>query len=496
MRYAFQFKINCKGGIISPGFLLNVLDVLEKASIEHIRFGLRQQILIDASIKQYHKLCDLFQNHQIDYEINTEKYPNIVSSYAAENIFVSENWLKEGVYKDILDEIDYSPTLKINFSDNDQCFTPFFSGHINWIASTNQHFWHLNIRFPKTNFVFQWPQLIYTNNVANMCKWIENSILENLNKPSFFKNGENIYKEISTTKSYIQKPIEIPLKLPTFNLPYYEGFNSYGNKTWLGIYRRDELFVIKFLKEIALTCLHTKIGQLYTTPWKSLIVKNIEKKDRIIWDTILGKYRINVRHAANELNWQIEDDTEDGLHLKRYLIREFDKQDVRTYGLCFAIKTKENSNLYGSVLIERNKPISLNKTKQTDNYTIYYTENFNPNNKNYIVYRENVAKEHIHVYLISLCKYFYETMYLKNDTIDSYAEQVNFLKENLQKKEFVYQCKDCLSIYDEQLGDTERNIAPATSFSNLPSEYCCATCEAPLSNFQSIPKDLLFATNI
>jgi hypothetical protein len=49
-------------------------------------------------------------------------------------------------------------------------------------------------------------------------------------------------------------------------VPYYEGFNRYGNKNWLGIYRREELFPLPFLKAVSLICLQTKIGQLYTTP--------------------------------------------------------------------------------------------------------------------------------------------------------------------------------------------------------------------------------------
>jgi hypothetical protein len=49
-----------------------------------------------------------------------------------------------------------------------------------------------------------------------------------------------------------------PLSLPEFKLPYYEGLNRYNEKYWLGIYRRDELFSIKFLKEICMLCLQNR----------------------------------------------------------------------------------------------------------------------------------------------------------------------------------------------------------------------------------------------
>ena len=49
MRYAFQFKVNFTGGIISPGYLLHIMQVLQDAGIEEVRFGLRQQLLIDVT---------------------------------------------------------------------------------------------------------------------------------------------------------------------------------------------------------------------------------------------------------------------------------------------------------------------------------------------------------------------------------------------------------------------------------------------------------------
>ena len=46
--------------------------------------------------------------------MNKDDYPNIVSSYPAEEVFITNTWLSEGVYKDIFDLMDYQPRLKIN----------------------------------------------------------------------------------------------------------------------------------------------------------------------------------------------------------------------------------------------------------------------------------------------------------------------------------------------------------------------------------------------
>lgn len=485
MRYAFQIKVNFRGGIVSPGNLLHVLEALEIAGIENVRFGLRQQMLIDATHKNFDKLATSLTNYSIAYEVNKDEFPNIVSSYAAEEIFVHDSWLKEGTYKDIFDLLDYIPQLKLNFSDNNQTFSPFFTGHINWIASKSAQYWYLCIRFPKTKTLYHWPQLVYTNDVARISRIIEDLILSN--RAAFFENenadGETLFKQVQEVITPISKPIDEPLHLPAFNLPYYEGFNSYGNKTWLGIYKRDELFSVSFLKDIANACLQTKVGQLYTTPWKSIIIKNIEKQDRQLWDNILGKYRINVRHSANELAWQVEDNNEDGLSIKRHIIREFDKQDVRTFGLCFGVNTQPESNMFGSVIVQRQFSSIRGQMKPLDKFDILYTKNFNPNSYDYIVFRNDIPKDYLDTYLISLIKHYYEVQKTDEISIEkTYADRK--VVDEKEAEQMVHQCSVCLTVYDE----TEQD----SNFSNLPDSYCCSLCEAPKSDFKTVAVSSLY----
>ena len=60
-----------------------------------------------------------------------------------------------------------------------------------------------------------------------------------------------------------------------------------------------------------------------------------------------------------------------------------------------------------------------------------------------------------------------------------------FLKKEIIELE-VYQCKDCLSVYDENFGDITKNIPPKTMFSKLPVSYECSLCEASKTNFKKI----------
>jgi rubredoxin len=262
----------------------------------------------------------------------------------------------------------------------------------------------------------------------------------------------------------------------------------------LGIYRRTELFPVAFLKDLTKVCLETKVGELYSTPWKSLIIKGVAPADRDIWDHLLGKYRINVRHAANELNWQVEDNNEDGLILKRHVIRYFDKEDVRTYGLCFAVKTLSSSGIFGSVIIRKQERDIPNRLKSLERYEILYTADFNPNSSDYILFRNNVEKENLGVYLVSLCKMYYESR--SNAVLTEVIKPASTPVKVEPEPQLIYQCKHCMTTYNEETGDPDNNIAAGTAFDNLPASYSCPLCEAPKEDFKVVYEGKLILNSL
>jgi len=474
-------KINLMGGIVSPGTLQYILSAAREAGVRDISFGARQQLLmyVKAETVRGSGIFDLKNKldiSNIDYEIDTDGFPNIISSYCAEEVFPTGQWISEGIYKDIFDGFDYQPKLKVNISDFQQSFTPFFTGNLNFIASNTQNFWYLYVRPKQTNRIFRFPILIYTLEIPKISKRIEEVIWNN---PAMDEN--EVYEKVIAQGEIISQVIPEDLKLPKFSLPYYEGFNRYGDKTWLGIYRRNETFSVDFLQEICEVCLETKVGQICTTPWKSLIIKGIEKKHRSLWDGLLGKHTINVRHAANELNWQVEDLSPEGLALKKSIIREFDDEDVRTFGLSFAVQTRSKSEVFGSVVIKkRNIFGGLSSV-----FDIYHTADFNPNTRELILFEKGVNKAHVPEILQRLSKRFYA---------QSSKQEVSIVKEKERKASDlqvikVYQCKVCFTIYDERFGDSVNNIAVGVKFTDLPKYYCCPVCEAAKEEFVEVKVD-------
>jgi rubredoxin len=467
-------KINLPGGVISAGDLYEMLIIAQNAGAKNVRFGNRQQLFFEAVESQLESLEFDILGAGIDYEIAVDEFPNITSSYIADGIFNHDNWLKEGVYKDIFDLFNYKPQLKINVVDSSQTFAPFFTGNLNFISSAVSNYWYLYIRFPKTNNLYCWPILVYSDDIPAIGKAVQEVILANrklfYDKPE--ADGGLLFDMVTTLHKFVIQSIEQPLSIPEFQLPYYEGFNKQqGNKYWLGIYRRNELFDIEFLKEICNICLQTRVGQLYVSPWKSLLVKNIELKHRPLWGDLLNKFRINVRHASNELNWQVEDLCTSCLELKQQLVREFEEADLRTYRLSFAIKRSPKSGIYGSVMIRERQPYK---------YEIVHTRDFNHNTRDFVIYKPDVSKAELSKYLIELCNLFYQQLSDKQ----VFLQKNDRRDETVADKKQIFQCKLCLTIYDELYGDEVNLIQPGKPFEAIDF-YECPTCGAGKEYFMS-----------
>lgn len=472
MRDYYTVKVNLPAGIISPGALQTILGLAYEANVRRVRFGARQQLLMTVHYEDMRFFEKDLKKYQITYEINTDQYPNIISSYCGEEVFHTGSWLGETEYHTVLDSLDYQPRLKINLSDSDQSFTPFFTGNLNFIASTEPHFWYVYVRPRQRNLVFKWPDLIYTNQIGRLAKAIEAAMLD-----LGHQDEESLYRAVAGEQRYITLPATREVELPEFSLPYYEGFNRYGSRSWLGLYRRDEEFTIAFLQDICAMCLKTRIGEVCITPWKSLIIKGIEEKDRIAWSYILGKHNINVRHAANELAWQTEDHTSEGTRVKNYVIRYFQRRDTRTYGVCFGVQTRSKSEVFGSILIRKRPLIRLGSLVLFSVYDLYYTDNFNPNSRTHHLFEKGLYKLHLPGQIERLCRKFgsrrtnESTESARPEGLDVSAPEAGLVT--------VYQCPNCYTVYDEQYGDLLNDIEPGKPFQDLPDDYACPTCDTP-----------------
>lgn len=473
MRNKLQ-HIFIKGGVLSPGELKQIIKMAENLGLSTIKFGSRQDILFP--YKESNKeITDQYPSFIIDNS-PVRNFQNIVSSYVSADIFPATSWLKGSTYLYILEQIRHNPTLKINITDPKQQLVPLFNGQLNFIASENEDYWYLNLNLPNWESEETYPVLVYSWDIPKIAEAIEEFYEETTDIQLLF---DLINEKIETNSRTIDKKLEIPFQ----SFPYYEGMNKMGiNEYWLGLYWRNNEYDVEFLKELCDFCLESRVGKICITPWKSFIVKGINRKYKLSLEKLLGKKGINVRHSSLELNWHLPVDDKDALDLKKFIVSNFDQNDISTYGLNFGIDDRESRETYfTSTVIEKNKvPTIVKEFHIRPTYNVLYCKNFNPNTKEYIYYAQDIDKMELPGLLMELSKLYFEKLGEEIELEDNNAD------ENIPIVKEVYQCSDCLTVYDVDYGDKNFSIDPGTMFIDIPSEYTCAVCDAPKETYKLV----------
>ena len=467
-------RIQVKGGIISPGELQKVIAKAESIGLDALHFGSRQDILFPR-LNEKEDITQDHENFDLSMFVSPEEQ-NIMSSYMAIDIFPSTPWLRGTTYLYILEEFKRSHHLKINVVDPKQQMVPLYYGELNFIASKHEDYWYLYTKLPGYEQEY-YPVLVYTWDIAHLCELIEDNYQS-------VKSIQALFELINKSTSLNYKVIQNKLSVDFTPFPYYEGMNKmFDNSYWLGLYWRNNRYDTKFLKALCKFCLDHRVGKICLTPWKSFIVKGINREYKLALEKLLGQYGINVRHSALELNWHLPVDDQKALDLKKNLVLNFDQNDISTYGLTFGISNNSTrSSYFTSIVIETNPTPEIENSNFVirPTFNVVYAKNFNPNTRSYVVYAQDVDKMDLPNLLMELIKtYFKELGQQKEDVVKPGSLKLEDEKVVLE----VHQCPHCQTIYDPSIGDAAAGIEPGTFFEDLPSDYTCSVCDSDIADF-------------
>ncbi|MEL0650175.1 rubredoxin domain-containing protein [Algibacter sp. TI.3.09] len=465
------YRLRINGGVLSPGELKYICEAAEGLGLDAISFGSRQDIIFPEEIDK--EKFSQFDKIQF-IKPKRDGIENIVSSYVSADILPSTSWLTSDRYLYILEQFKHDLKLRINIIDPKQRLVPLFTGNVNFIASESEDYWYLYVRLPEWKKTEMYPALIYSWDMDKVELAIEQVLQE---EPETIETLFDLVNDaVETNNRTVDKPLEVPF----YPFPYYEGMNRFGDKYWLGLYWRNNRYDLTFLKDMCDLCAESKIGKICITPWKSFIVKGVPIDSKLKWEKFLGSYGINVRHSMLELNWHLPVNDKDALNLKKYLVTNFDQNDISTYGLTFGISNFESKSYhFTSVVIEKNKkPELLGDFIIRDTYNLLYAKNFDPNTGEYIMHVQDVDKVELPGLLMELSKLYFEQLGTQREEVKAVEAKKETTEEN------VYQCQDCLTIYNEVFGDITQDIDAHTRFEDLDETYECSLCEAPKSNFQ------------
>lgn len=468
-------RLLIKGGILSPAELKRIAETVESAGLQTISFGSRQDILLPDYNEKETGAEISFEGFQFVNPAKGYRIENVVCSYVSSDIFPTTSWITGDRYLYILEQIKHDPKLKINITESKQRLVPLFMGHLNFIASEREDYWYLYVRLPEWEKIEMYPALIFTWDIAKVCREIEYLLQE---EP---EDADTLFSFMNDAVETNNKTVDSELSVPFYPFPYYEGMNRIGTgEYWLGLYWRNNRYDLQFLKAMCDLCSELKIGKICITPWKSFIIKGIPQSSKLQWEKLLGKFGINVRHSLLEMNWHLPVANDELLELKKYIVSKFDQNDISTYGLTFSIVEHSKRFYYfTSIVVEKNiLPKDLDDLDIRDTYNLLYAKNFDPNTREYITYAQDIDQVELPGLLMEMSRMYFEQL-----GSDKEAEQESEVESDQDLKE-VFQCIECFTIYDQEYGDTMQEILPGVSFDMLPEEYKCPVCEAPKNSFR------------
>ncbi len=469
-------RITIKGGIISPSELLLLLQMLEEMKLKEMSLGSRQDILFSHTALTE----SVIENYpQIQVQSEGEKvYKNVSCSYVADGIFIGTRWLTSSRYLYILDDLMSRLRLSVNIVDPLQPLVPLFTANLNFIASPSEEYWYLYVKLPLWDKFKLYPVWIHSSDINLICSILEEGY-------GNLQNIENVFTYVNErVDPRLNKNITIDLKPTTELFPHYEGMNRMsGDMYWLGLYWRNNNYYIDFLKDVAQLCMDSRVGRICITPWKSIIIKNIHRKDKMSWEKLLGGRGINIRHSLLELNWHIPVGDMEAQELKKYIVSEFDKKDISTYGMTFGIYNESTKSPFTTIAIyQESASFNQETIGFRPTYRIMHTVDFDIHSLDYDTYAIGIDRLTLPNILVELSKAFFRQLGRSKD------DTPEVLETSLQSDFNFYQCSTCFTVYDEALGDPDAGVAQFTPFIELSDNYTCSMCEGPKTDYRQVDR--------
>jgi len=457
-----QIRILTNAGILSPVELRKLTAIARSYACDAFQFTDRNEIVVDVSEWDVRTLMAVFDRNGFTCFEGVQSQHPIVTSYQANGILKTTSWLTDDVYLDVVSSFQAHASVRVNIVDPLQALVPLYTGQLNFIASHHKNFWYLHINLPDFEEGEFWPAFIYTDDILTVTRDIERLLSERK-----ITNVHDLFENIDSTAIRNSRAVDKELVVEQRFIPTYEGWHTGHSSCWLGIYTKNYKYSLDFVDDLCDVCVDRDVAKIHITSWRSLIIKGIREQDRIPWETLLGKHTINTRHAYAELYWQLEEITEESLALRNKIVREFYLHDANTFGLYFALRSNDRP-AYGNIIIQ---PVA------TDRYTLYYTANFSPNENDWVLYQKNCDLDQL---IKSICELNIQYHSFKGSAIPSPRHRP---ATGVLHTTELYQCKTCLTVYNEKVGDVVNQISAGTPFKDLPATYCCPVCDGGVEDY-------------
>lgn len=464
-------RILTAGGSVSPGDLYQLAALARAYGLTTLEVSNRQELLLlTERTVQREDMARRIGALGMATDEPDHRVQNIVSSLPATDIYPATPWLTVGVYLDVLAQLTYSRKLIISIVDPAQSLVPPATGNINFLASPESNYWYVLLRPGGSVRRYVWPVLIASESVGVFARVVEINYIEGGNR-----TADEFYKVVMAQFAGKTRKLTTDLVLSEGAMPVYEGFHllQSGNY-WLGLYRKGQSFPLPFIEALCDLCRQTRIGKVYLTTNKTLLIKDIREADRPAWDRLLGRFGIRTNLPAWHLNWQLPNADAASVALKNYILHQLEETDVRTDELSFALNVPF-SEASALVVIQPEQTVG---TGSPQSFAVYQRTYQTPTNAHYVVVAKHQSATQLSAVVRQIARAYYERLSVPGPSPAFAEEQPAGLPKHL-----VQACTRCLGQYDARYGEPHRGIAVQTPFDALPADYVCGVCDAERTAF-------------
>lgn len=465
-------RILTHGGRIAPNDLRQVVGWALDYGLTTLEVGNRQEILLRPPTRTIREdLARRIHALGLPTDETDSQRPNLVSSLPATDLLADTPWLTAGTYLDCLAQFrDWTPRLKINLVDPVQTLVSPFTGNINFIASPEPGYWYVFLRPSGSVRRYAWPILIESESLEKFVRVVEHHYFQHSPDSGVRATADAFYRAVMADFQGNTRRVREPLTRDDTPTPIYEGFHrSPTGHYWLGLFRRQTVFPLPFIDALCDQCRSSRIGQLYLTPYKTILVKDIREADRPAWDRLLGRHGIRTNLPGWYLNWQLPNADEQSVLVRNEILQQLDNADIRTDELSFAINVPF-SEAVASVIIHQNG--------SPQSFDVYQRTGHSATNAQYVLFAKSQPLAQLSDAIRQLSLAYYER--LSTPTPVGFADDDRPAE---QPQHCVHECPACLSRYDERYGEPGRGFAPGTPFTTLPDTYTCGLCDTEKAAF-------------
>ena len=411
-----DLRVACPGGIIGTGALRTVAELSGAWGIDRLTIGHRQDLLVAGIPESY---VARFRAAVAPLEVDradASGHPNITSSAAATGIMRGARWLDAGIIQSILAGIRLRPSFAVNVADPHQDLLPLTSGLVNFLAADEVDSWRIAIaadhhprrgaRAPGRHDRVTLPYLVPSEYVAEAVRAAEETVVDTGAESS--RLSEDLAHAIRARLGTRLVGADAGQRLPPPEYGDYEGVHPMqsGSGYWIGMSAGTRPFRHRFLEQLCMRAAQQGIGAVFTTCWRSLVLKNVAPEHLPEWRMLLGRHGVRVRHADAALHWQVCERLPEARELAGTMIARLSRRSIVTSGLSFAV-TDDPTRHEVAVAIQ---PLADERSLLSGlrrRYAVRHREGFDRHNPGWLTFARRLRERDLAPALADLTRRFY-----------------------------------------------------------------------------------------